>query len=39
MNEMFILNVFYAIGIGIGVILTAFGLYEFYMGWKNGNKK
>ena len=37
--EMFMIEVFFGIGFGIGIILTGFGIYELYMGWKNGNKK
>lgn len=36
---MFIVEVFYGIGFGIGITLTVFGLYEFYKDWKNDNKK
>ena len=33
--DMFMVGVFYAIGLGIGVILAVFGLYELYQEWKN----
>ena len=38
-TDMFIMDVFFAIGWGIGGILLVFSLYELYQQWKNNDNK